>query len=123
MSGEIGKIVWRDLTVPEAERILDFYGDVVGWQAADHPMGDCADFDIRTPGGETVAGICHARGANASLPPQWLIYVTVVSVEESAKRCRDLGGEVLDGPRPMGKTPFCVIRDPAGAVLALVESE
>jgi len=26
---------------------------------------------------DPVAGICHARGANANLPAQWLIYVAV----------------------------------------------
>jgi hypothetical protein len=38
------------------------------------------------------------------------------------RRCVALGGQVLDGPRPMGSKQFCVIRDPAGAVAALIES-
>jgi predicted enzyme related to lactoylglutathione lyase len=120
---EPGSIVWRDLTVEAAEAVKDFYCEVVGWRASPHDMGDYADFDIRAAGsGEVVAGICHARGTNAKLPPQWLVYIVVESVEESARRCVELGGEVLDGPRPMGKSPFCIIRDPAGAVAALIEA-
>jgi predicted enzyme related to lactoylglutathione lyase len=73
------------------------------------------------PGSDSpVAGICHARGANASLPVQWLVYVQVENVEASARRAQELGGSVVDGPRGMGSFQFCVIRDPAGAVLALV---
>ena len=119
----IGSIVWRDLTVSDAETTRDFYAAVVGWEAHPHPMGEYDDYEVRCPEtGDTVAGICHARGTNAKVPPQWLVYVVVENVEASAKRTVELGGEVLDGPRPMGKAPFCVIRDPAGAVLGLIEN-
>ena len=72
--------------------------------------------------GEAMAGVCHARGSNADLPPQWLIYIVVMDVERSARRCSELGGEVMAGPRPLGNGRFCVIRDPAGAVCALYET-
>ncbi|MCB9100042.1 MAG: VOC family protein [Anaerolineales bacterium] len=116
-----GLIVWHDLTVANAEEIKNFYSEVVGWQAASHDMGDYHDFNISTPDGEDIiAGICHARGSNASLPPAWLIYVTVEDVAASAQRCLELGGKIIDGPRSMGETNFCVIQDPAGAVMALL---
>ena len=115
-----GTITWWDLTVPNAAAVRDFYAQVVGWTSRDHPMGDYVDYDIRTPAGDkTVAGICHARGANADIPPQWLPYIHVEDVEGAAGRCRDAGGEVVAGPRRMGPGMFCVIRDPAGAVAAL----
>ena len=47
-------------------------------------MGEYEDDHMIAPGGgEAVAGICHARGPNASLPPQWRICVTVENVDES----------------------------------------
>jgi len=116
-----GSIVWTDLTVKDADSVRDFYRDVVGWKASPLSMGDYDDFNMLAPGSDSpVAGICHARGANASLPAQWLVYVQVENVEASARRAQQLGGAVLDGPRRMGSFQFCVIRDPAGAVLALV---
>ena len=119
----VGAIVWRDLTVPDAEEVRRFYCEIVGWQARPHDMGDYHDFDIIVPGtGETVAGICHSRGTNANVPPQWLVYVTVEDVDRSAERCVALGGEIVDGPRAMGRQRFCVIRDPSGAVLALIDA-
>lgn len=119
---QIGSVAWRDLTVPNAAELRDFYCAVVGWKSAEHPMGDYADYNILAPeSGECVAGICHARGPNANVPAQWLIYITVADVEQSAARCRALGGAVLDGPRSMGAARMCVIRDPAGAVAALYQ--
>jgi uncharacterized protein len=118
---KIGEIVWRDLTVPNAAEVKDFYTRVVGWKAEDHPMGDYADYNIMPPeSDEGITGICHARGSNASVPAQWLMYVQVDDVNAAAERCREAGGSVVDGPRKMGGQDFCVIKDPAGAVLALV---
>jgi len=117
----IGSITWRDLTVKDAKKVRDFYSKVVGWKASLVDMGGYNDFNMNLPGsGETVAGICLARGPNAKLPPQWLIYITVADVDESAKRCVALGGKIIDGLKPMGEYRFCVIQDPAGAVAALM---
>ncbi len=120
----IGEIVWQDLVVKDAGSIKDFYCEVVGWRAEPHPMDDYHDFDIIAPeSGKRVTGICHARDTNADAPPQWLLFVKVADVNKSAERCRQLGGSLVDGPRMMGNQNFCIIRDPAGAVLALVSSQ
>lgn len=117
----IGSIAWTDLTVENAEEVKAFYSEVVGWDAAPHDMGDYHDFDIISPGsGKVVTGICYARGVNANIPPVWMIYIAVDDVAGSAKRCVELGGKLIDGPRLMGGKPFCVIQDPAGAVAALI---
>ncbi len=120
---EIGVISWTDLTVGNAEEIREFYSQVVGWKAAPVEMQGYNDFNMNAPGsGVTVAGICHARGTNAKLPPQWLIYITVEDVGASARRCAELGGRIIVEPRDMGHHGrFCVIQDPAGAVSALFE--
>jgi len=120
---DIGSILWRDLTVAHADAVRKFYSEVVGWTSAPHNMGDYDDYSMQVPAtGETVAGICHARGQNAGIPSQWLIYITVANVTESAERCVRLGGKVIDGPRPMMGKDFCVIQDPAGAYAALYEA-
>jgi predicted enzyme related to lactoylglutathione lyase len=120
---EIGSIVWTDLTVDNAEQLRDFYGKVVGWGVSPVNMGDYSDFSMTTVGsGNPVAGVCHARGTNAGLPAQWLVYITVSNLDQSIAACTELGGEVLNGPRSMGSHGrYCVIRDPAGAVAALIE--
>lgn len=121
---EIGKIVWQDLTVDNAKEVKDFYSEVVGWNSSGVSMGAYDDFNIIKPGGddsEPVAGICHRRGSNENLPPQWLIYVMVKSVNQSVEKCKALGGKIVDGPRSMGNYQFAVIQDPAGAYMALME--
>ena len=118
---EVGSIGWADLTVPDAGEVRDFYREVVGWTATGLDMGGYEDFCMNAPGsGRTVAGVCHARGVNAGVPAQWLVYITVEDVDRSAARVVELGGEVIVAPRSAGgQARFCVIRDPAGAVCAL----
>lgn len=117
----IGRIEWRDLTVDDAEALRDFYSEVVGWTAEPVSMGDYSDYNMRDSGGETVAGICHARGGNADLPSQWLMYVTVADLDLSLQRCISGGGERVSGPKSIGADRYCVIRDPTGAVVALYQ--
>lgn len=117
----IGRIEWMDLTVQDATSIQKFYTSVVGWSSGEVDMGHYNDYNINLPDtGDTIAGVCHAKGSNANLPSQWLVYVRVESVGESAEQCKKMGGKVLDGPRRMGGSNFCVIEDPAGAVMALI---
>jgi len=125
----IGQITWHDYTMKDAAALRDFYSKVVGWTTSEVPMKDAdgayADYCMHAAGeggkpGPVVAGVCHARGPNTKIPAQWMMYITVADVEESAKQCVALGGKVLDGPRKMGNQSFCFIQDPAGAVCALV---
>jgi uncharacterized protein len=114
-----GTIFWYDLTVPNAEEIRDFYAAVVGWTFTGEDMDEYEDFNMIASDGETTAGICHARGVNSDVPPQWLIYIVVEDVDAAAEKCVSMGGRLMAGPRDMGEGRFCVIRDPAGAMCAL----
>ena len=117
----LGSIGWIDLSVPDAEKIRSFYAEVIGWETSPVDMGEYQDFNMIPPGTEMpVAGICNARGMNADVPPQWLMYVIVEDTDASAARCEELGGKIVIAPKDMGQNArFSVIQDPAGAVLAI----
>ena len=118
----IGTVGWFDLTVEDAEGLRDFYGEVAGWGFELVPMGDYDDYLMINREGGVVAGICHARGPNTGLPPRWLAYVTVADLEASLEACAARGGRVIAGPRSLGEYgTFCVICDPAGAHMALLQ--
>lgn len=118
-----GQIGWFDISVPDAESLKDFYCRVVGWKAEPVEMDGYNDHCV-TPeeSDEPVGGICHARGGNADLPPQWLIYITVADLEESLRRVTELGGSAITPIREYGSGRYAVIRDPTGAACALFQS-
>ena len=119
---EAGRVVWNDITVGDAAGLRDFYTAVAGWRAEPVAMGDDADFNmVPRDASEPAAGVCHARDGNAALPPVWLPYIAVTSLDAAMARCSDLGGRIVDGPRRMGEgRRFCIMQDPAGAHAGLV---
>lgn len=66
---KIGAVEWCDITVPDAKKLQAFYAKVVGYRADAFPMGGYDDYCMIAPDGRTVSGVCHARGASASVPP------------------------------------------------------
>jgi uncharacterized protein len=112
-----GEIAWCDITVVDAESLRDFYAEVVGWAVQPVDMGGYQDFAMLSASGKAAAGICFARGGNADLPPVWLVYVAVEDLEAAVGRATSLGADVLARPG----ASMCVIRDPAGAAIALYE--
>lgn len=123
MSAEFipGQVTWNDLTVSDAESVREFYESVVGWTSSPVAMGDYSDYSMIDAAGNVVAGVCHAKGENSNIPPAWLMYVTIENLDERVARCKTSGGTVVDGPRSAGGGRIAVIKDPAGAILALFE--
>ncbi len=115
-----GTINWHDLTVPNADEVRDFYSAVVGWTYEGLDMGGYEDYVMKSPSGDGVSGICHARGVNAGVPAQWLLYITVANLAESLEKVVANGGEIVY--QSNGGT-MAVIKDPAGAVCALYAEE
>jgi uncharacterized protein len=123
---KIGTVGWMDLTVDDASSVRDFYAAVVGWQPQEISVGDYADYCMAPPRGNRVdnppvAGICHRRGANADVPPVWLVYVIVADIAASLQQVEARGGKVLSQTRSSSGGHYAIIEDPAGAVCALYQ--
>lgn len=109
--------------MPNADEVRDFYSAVVGWTPTPVEMGGYNDYCMNQPdSGKTVAGICHARGVNADIPPQWLMYVTVANLEASLTEVRARGGAVVRQPKGGASSGcYAIIQDPAGALVMLFQ--
>jgi uncharacterized protein len=126
--GPVGRIAWLDLTVPDAETAREFYREVVGWSVEELAMSDgddrYPDFVMKAEDGTAAAGVCHARGPNAALPPVWMIYLPVGDMDESLRRVEEEGGAVITAMRSAnGSHAYAAVRDPVGAHFALVPAE
>jgi uncharacterized protein len=121
----VGRIFWLDLAVSNASASRDFYRQVVGWSVQDVDMADggeaYADYNMLGEDGSPAAGVCHARGVNAGLPPVWMIYLPVGDLGESLRRVQEEGGKVIKSMRGEdNEYVYAAIQDPVGAHLALI---
>jgi predicted enzyme related to lactoylglutathione lyase len=99
-----GTIAWTDLTIADAEGLRDFYAAVAGWSSTPLEMGGYADYVMNDGAGTPIAGICHARGLNAGVPPAWILYITVEDLDASLSSCNAMGGRALTPIREMAGT-------------------
>ena len=118
---KLGQIGWIDLTVQDAEGVRDFYAAVAGWTHVDVEVEGHSDYAMVPPGAaDPAAGICHQLGANANIPSQWLMYITVLDLPRAITEATGRGGVLVDGPREDGQgNSFAVLRGLAGEVFAL----
>ena len=113
---EPGTMVWNELSTPNAARAREFYGAVFGLEIGD-PL---PDFDYTTikADGRDVGGIFTVPDAQ----PDWRVYFAVADTDATTAIADSNGATVLTQPKD---TPFgrmAVIRDPQGAIFALMSS-
>ena len=119
-----GTFSWVDLATSDPSAAKAFYAAVFGWAAEDQPAGEVGTYTILRKDGDDVAALYRMRDDQraAGVPPSWLCYITVTSVDETAERALRLGGVGLAEPFDVLQSGrMAVIRDPTGATLALWE--
>lgn len=112
---------WLDIASDEADSLQHFYCEVLGCKAEPVDMGGYNDYMLMDADGKAVAGVCHARGVNSDYPANvWLPYLRVSDLAAAIANAERLGGTLCTAIRRCeGYGEFCVLRDPAGALIAL----
>lgn len=114
-----GRFCWSQLRSSDAESAANFYGKVLGWERA--PLPASRDLSAFTQGGRTIAGLLQAPQGTFA---QWLIHVSVESLERSRAVAKQLGGTIMvERIAHPGIGQVSVIQDNAGTILALFEAE
>ena len=112
-------IVHLDIAADDVERARKFYEALFNWKMT-QPPGMTDYYLIETEDLKGQPGVGGGLGKRGDPGQRITSYIGVDSVDDYCTRIGELGGTVIDGPRMMGNNPFCVIQDPAGAVLALI---
>jgi predicted enzyme related to lactoylglutathione lyase len=115
-----GQFFWNELHTIDAEKAVRFYEKVVGYTHESMDMGPGGTYHIVSSGGNGRGGITsHLPEGTA---PHWLPYVVSDDVDATAARAKRAGGSVHFGPEDIpGIGRFAVLRDPTGAVLAVMK--
>lgn len=113
-----GTFSWAELATSDADGAKSFYTALLGWDYDDSPIGDGMVYSMAKRDGRHVAALF-----GSDQPPHWNCYVTVDSVDATAARAAELGGQVMAEPFDvMDVGRMAVIADPTGAPLCLWEA-
>lgn len=119
---EPGSFSWAELATSDPAAAKKFYTSLFGWSVVDNPMGEDMVYTRLQLAGKDVAALYKQMKdqAEMGIPPNWMCYVTVQSADETAKKVKSLGGNVMAEPFDvMDYGRMAVVQDPEGAVLSL----
>jgi uncharacterized protein len=115
----VGEFSWNELATIDEAAAAKFYGQVFGWQAEDFP-GAGMQYSILKHRGKGVGGLM--KRPNDQCPPNWLSYVTVASVDDTAKKATDAGAKLMMPPFDVPTVGrIAVFQDPQGAALGIFQ--
>jgi predicted enzyme related to lactoylglutathione lyase len=118
---EHGSFSWAELATSDPKAAKAFYTALFGWSSADSPMGPRPE-DIYTRlqlGGKDIGALHKMRPEQSAqgMPPNWATYFTVSNVDETTKKVKAHGGNVLSEPFDvMDYGRMSVVQGPEGAV-------
>ena len=118
-----GEFCWTDLGTTDIVGAKKFYRGVFGWTVKDLPMGMGDDkysmFRVR---GKDACALYPMGDAQKKMkaPPFWLPYISVKSVDATAKKAKAAGGKIGMGPMDvMDQGRMAILHDPTGAGFAI----
>jgi predicted enzyme related to lactoylglutathione lyase len=117
---------WIELGTTDAAAAKSFYGELLGWTFNDMPAGPDMVYTMTQRDGTTATGLYQLTEEMKSqgIPPNWLSYVSVANVDETAAKAKSLGATIAKEPFDVMEVGrMAVIEDPTGAVFALWQAK
>ena len=122
-----GSFCWVELGTSDNEAAKNFYTQLFGWEAEDHPMGpDGGVYTMLKLDGKDVGGLYKLTPdmVSANVPSHWMNYVATADADETAEKAKAAGATIMNGPfdvYTLGR--MAVIKDPTGAVFSIWQSK
>ena len=120
---EPGALGWSELLTTDTDKARAFYSALFNWKVAEMTSGPMPYTIFKRPDGTQAAGMMAAP-ADMQMPPNWLSYIQVESVDNAVAKAKELGGQVFVAPQDVpGTGRFAVLADSQGAAFGLLQLE
>jgi uncharacterized protein len=122
---EPGAMCWHEVNTRDAATARDFYCKVFGLEPQKVDMtsmgGPPTEFYTLHRGPDTVCGVVQMTDEWAGVPPHWIVYFAVESLDAAVAQVGELGGKLSVPPfdTPYGRMAVC--SDPAGAAFSVIQ--
>lgn len=120
-----GTFSWVDLATTDTAAAKKFYTALFGWSINDVPTGSEGFYSMLQIDGKAVAALYALQEQQKSqgIPPHWMSYITVSSVDEIASKAKSLNGKVVMEPVDVSNSGrMALLQDPTGATVAIWEA-
>jgi uncharacterized protein len=120
---EPGALAWNELMTRDADRAVEFYRAVFGWDAEEMDFGGAPYRLLKLPGHEeSIGGLMPMVGDQwpPEIPANWLVYFAVADADATVASCGEGGGQVRMPPFDTPAGRIAVLADPLGAAFAVI---
>ena len=117
---EPGCLTWNDLNTSDAEAAREFYGALFGWEFERAPTDEVEYWVIKN-GERSNGGVMQVQ--QQGMPSVWLPYFGVEDVDAAKESAEAADASTLAPPRDVPAGRFSVLRDPQGAVFAVLNGD
>ena len=111
---------WVDTGQPDPQAATEFYGGLFGWEFENALPPDApAEYFTGRLRGRSVAAV-GSQPEGMPPTPAWNTYVCVEDADETARKAKEAGGQVLSEPFDvMDAGRMAVLADPEGAMISI----
>lgn len=113
----VGAMCWNELYTPDLAKAKAFYYNVFHW---DYDMDDISGYATIKNNGRMNGGMMQITEEMQGMVPCWITYFTVLNLDASIARVKELGG-MVHMTRDIDPGKIAMISDPAGAHCILME--
>lgn len=119
-----GEFSWHELGTSNDAAAFEFYSKLFGWQIVQTmDMGGGMMYKLfGLPNQEPLGGMYTIGKEMAGMPPNWLGYVFVKSVDDATSTVKKNGGNVIQEPMEIPGGRVAIFTDPQGAAFAVHEA-
>ncbi|MHC5006641.1 MAG: VOC family protein [Planctomycetota bacterium] len=119
-----GTFCWNELMTPDTKAAEAFYSGLFGWTTETMDMGEGRIYHLFKNGDTSAGGMMKIEGPQMEgVPPHWMGYITVDSVDASTSKAEGLGAKVCVPPIDIPNIGrFSVISDPTGGTVGLFQT-
>ncbi|MGO9257984.1 MAG: VOC family protein [Bryobacteraceae bacterium] len=119
-----GSFCWIELATVDQNAAKQFYTALFGWSFVDGPMGPDEIYTMFKLQGRDVGAAFTLNQAmrEQGVPPNWALYVSSASADDTVQAALDAGGRAIAGPFDVADYGrMAVLQDPTGAMVSVWE--
>lgn len=114
--GEPNSLCWSELSTDDVDVARSFYSGLFGWTTKDSP-----EYHEWMNAGRAIGGMVQLSPETDDTPPHWLPYFRVEDCDATVETAEEEEGQVVVPPMDVPNVGrFAVLRDPQGAVFAVI---
>jgi uncharacterized protein len=121
-----GCLTMNELSTNDVPRATEFYEGLFGWNVEKLDTGDAPSYwSVRHEGaaGGLNGGMRELAPEQEGVPPHWMPYFTVASIDGAIATATESAGSAVFGPVEIPAGRIAVLHDPQMAFFAIFEGE